>query len=273
MRALILRRVRLIETGAGGPVLVGAASLPGHGPPGRLPHAQRASAHGARSRRPIGRGRPPGALRCRAGRPAARRLSRRLGLEKPHGGGARPLPGDGRRRSRQALRRGGRRRRSGGLGSGGLCGVGRPVRGRARRPRLRRAGGRIGAHRELSRFPDRHLGAGARRPRLRPGAEVRRRDRHPDPGRAAALRHQPAEPRTRRRPASAHARRRRGERRRLPPPRRAEPRRASRGGASTTGPRRSKRGSWRARRWRWSAAATRRARPWCSSAATPRVST
>ena len=47
--------------------------------------------------------------------------------------------------------------------------------------------GRLGADRELSRLPDRHLRAGAGRPRLQPGAEVRRRDRHSARGRAARL--------------------------------------------------------------------------------------
>ena len=42
--------------------------------------------------------------------------------------------------------------------------------------RLRRPGRRQRAHRELSGLSDRHLRAGARRPRLHAGAEIRRRD-------------------------------------------------------------------------------------------------
>ena len=61
----------------------------------------------------------------------------------------------------QALRRRHRRRRAGRAGRGRLCGVRRPVGDRARLPRVRRPGGRIGAHRELSRLSDRHLGHGA----------------------------------------------------------------------------------------------------------------
>ena len=44
----------------------------------------------------------------------------------------------------------------------------------ARPARLRRPGGRLGADRELPGLPDRHLRPGARRPGLHPGAEVRR---------------------------------------------------------------------------------------------------
>ena len=58
----------------------------------------------------------------------------------------------------------------------------------ARLPRVRRAGGSLGADRELPRLPDRHFGHGADGPRLQPGAEVRRRDGHPRRGREARMR-------------------------------------------------------------------------------------
>ena len=93
-----------------------------------------------------------------------------------------------RARSRQALRRGGGRRRAGRARRRRLCRVGRPVGAGARPARLRRPGGSLGPDRELSRLSDRHLRPGAGRARLQPGAEVRRRGRDPARGRAARLR-------------------------------------------------------------------------------------
>ena len=63
----------------------------------------------------------------------------------------------------------------GGTRRGGLRRVGRARRAGARVERARRPGRVELENRELSRLPDRHLRAGAGRPRLRPGAEVRRR--------------------------------------------------------------------------------------------------
>ena len=189
MRALILRRVGLIEEGGAGTILIGVPGSPDivrlqgfltrSGYPNLVLDAARR------------RGRP------RAGR-ADRRAARRTaagGLPERHDAAKRPSdaelaaclgmvpdldPDD-------ALRRRHRRRRAGGAGRGGLCRVGGPVGDRARRARDRRPGGRVEPDRELSGLPDRHLGPGAGRPRVQPGAEVRRRDRDPGRGRAARL--------------------------------------------------------------------------------------
>jgi thioredoxin reductase (NADPH) len=48
MRALILRRIVAIETGAGGPVLIGSEFSPGRDPPAKLPGPQCVSASIAR---------------------------------------------------------------------------------------------------------------------------------------------------------------------------------------------------------------------------------
>ena len=77
----------------------------------------------------------------------------------------------------QDLRRRRRRRRPGRPGHRGLCRVGGAVGAGARPARHRRPGRRLGPHRELPRLPDRHIRPGAGRPRLHPGAEVRRRAR------------------------------------------------------------------------------------------------
>ena len=52
------------------------------------------------------------------------------------------------------------------------------VRAGARLPRVRRPGRRLRAHRELSGLSDRDHRQGADGPRLQPGAEIRRRGRH-----------------------------------------------------------------------------------------------
>ena len=145
-----------------------------------------------------------------------------------------------------------------------------PLGARARPARLRRPGRGLGADRELSRLSHRHLGPGAGRARLQPGAEIRRRDRDPAGGGAARLRRperRPGDPlrleltdgravRARTVVVASGARYRRPDIPNLA---------TSRAPASPTGPRRSRRSCARARRWRWSAAATRRARPPCSS--------
>ncbi|MEJ0064449.1 MAG: cyclic nucleotide-binding domain-containing protein [Caulobacteraceae bacterium] len=58
----------------------------------------------------------------------------------------------------------------------GLRRLGRPLGDHARLPRLWRPGGRFRQDRELPRLSDRHHRAGADGPRLQPGAEVRGRD-------------------------------------------------------------------------------------------------
>ena len=83
----------------------------------------------------------------------------------------------------QRLRRRDHRRRPGRPRRGGVRGIRGTLGARARLPRLRRPGGRVGAHRELHGLPDRHLRHGADGARLQPGAEVRGRDGDPRRGR------------------------------------------------------------------------------------------
>jgi thioredoxin reductase (NADPH) len=83
MRALILRRVNLIETGAGGPTLIGHADAPEMVRHQRLPDAQRPALHdrgplGQRDRRGDRRPLPTVGRRRRA-----RRLPQRLALSQP----------------------------------------------------------------------------------------------------------------------------------------------------------------------------------------------
>jgi hypothetical protein len=76
----------------------------------------------------------------------------------------------------------------GGARGGRLRRVRGPLRHRVRLPRVRRPGRRVVAHRELSRLSDRHHRQGAHGARVQPGAEVRRRDGDPRRGAAAAVR-------------------------------------------------------------------------------------
>ena len=139
-------------------------------------------------------------------------------------------------------------------------------------------GGQAGASARIENylgFPDRHFRPGAGRPRLHPGAEVRRR--HHDPGGREVARLQPHRRRlcadARRRRAAARAFRRGGERRALPAARDRKSRPTSKAAASGTGPRRSRRGCAPSRRSSWSAAAIPQARPRCFCRATPARST
>ena len=186
MRALILRRVGLIETGAGGPVIVGR---PDNGDVLRLQgflRAQRPSAPDARSR---DRRRKPSALierfhvdpaqlpivlcpaasccaiRARSSWPAASAWS------------GRSIPTASTTSRSSAPGRPGSR--------GRLCGLRRAFGAGARLPRVRRPGRRLGADRELSGLPDRHQRHGADGPRLQPGPEVRGRDGDPGRGHVA----------------------------------------------------------------------------------------
>ena len=86
-----------------------------------------------------------------------------------HRPAGRYVGGNGRRR------RGGRR--SGGAGDGRLLSIGRHAGRSFGLPIVRRAGGGKRAHRELPRLSDRYIGSGARGTRVRAGAEVRRRNR------------------------------------------------------------------------------------------------
>ena len=71
MRALILRRVNLIQGGVGGPVLIGPRLARRHGAVAELPGAQRPAAPRARSRNRQGRRRSRRALLALARRSAA----------------------------------------------------------------------------------------------------------------------------------------------------------------------------------------------------------
>ena len=128
MRALILRRVGLIETGAGGPVIVGRAE---HGDVLRLrelPPPQRPPAPEARSRDRRGREGADRALPRRARAAADRPLPRRPAAAQSQRERARPLPRPGAAdRSGPGLRRRDRRRRAGGPRRRRLCGVGRTL--------------------------------------------------------------------------------------------------------------------------------------------------
>ncbi len=189
MRAFILRRVALIQEGGSGSLLIGHPNAPDllrlqgflsrNGYPYSVLNVE-ADEEARAAVRALRRARKRTAAddlpeRCvpeTADRRRGRRLSR-------HHAGA---------RSRQDLRRRRGRRRSGRTRRRGLRRIGRPVDDRARSARLRRPGRRLGAHRELSRLSDRHFRHGLGRPRLQPGAEIRRRDRHSARGREARLR-------------------------------------------------------------------------------------
>ena len=272
VRALILRRVGLIETDASGPVLIGSPDVARRRPAADFSPPQRPAASRARPRDRSGGVRPDRHIRAGGRRTAAGDQSRRRGVAQSADRRARPRArhdraADGTKR----LRCRDRRQRARRARDRGLCRLRRIVGGGARCRRLWRPGRRQRADRELSRLSDRHLRPGAGRPRFRAGAEIRRRDHDPDRGQIAGL--QP-----RRRRAGAGSRRRRpdprtvaGDRHRRPlsPAGDREPRQLTKAAASGTGPRRSKRACARARRSSWSAAAIPPARPRCSCPATP----
>ena len=137
MRALILRRVSLIQGGAGGPVLIGPAALGDMARLAEFPCAQRPTAPSARSRNRQGRRRPRRALFGLAQRSAAGGVSRRHRAAQSVRDVARARDGhDHQPRARQALRCRRGRQRSGRSCHRRLCGVrrlvGRGVRIRAR---------------------------------------------------------------------------------------------------------------------------------------------
>ncbi|KAK0330924.1 hypothetical protein LTR94_030930, partial [Friedmanniomyces endolithicus] len=136
--------------------------------PGRRPAGARALAPGARL--------------------AAGRHARRLRDQEPEPARDGPLPGHhAAHHARHGLRCAGGRRRPGRPGHGRVRGLGRPVGAGAGTARLWRPGRGQCAHRELLRLPHRHLGPRPGQPRLRPGQQVRRRDRHSGAGDAAAV--------------------------------------------------------------------------------------
>ena len=178
MRAFILRRMGADGARAGrrGPHRVGA--LGGDAAAQGVLHAQRApfrlrrrreGRHGAGAARSLPR---------RGRRRAHRDLPRREGAQEPvERGGGRLLRVEPRLRCNAPSRRGGRRRGAGGARGGRV----RRLRGARRAGARDHRAGRPGRHeledRELPGLPHRHLGASARRARLHPGAEVRRRGR------------------------------------------------------------------------------------------------
>ena len=192
MRALILRRVSLIQGGVGGPVLIGPSNSSGVIRLQGFSHPQRLSASSARSGRGSRRRRTDRALFAVAGGLAAGGDGRRFGAAQS-------------RRIRSGARAGHDRRPAGdkiydvaivgcgpaGLCDRGLCRLGRP---RGRGVDARAFGGQAGASARIENylgFPTGISGPGAGRPRLQPGAEVRRRHHDPGRGEGARLRARP----------------------------------------------------------------------------------
>ena len=178
MRAFILRRVELIAHGIGDVVLVGSTHSRRHAAHQGVPHAQRPSLRATSisiatptsrscSIASTSRVADVPVLICRGEvvlrNPTNQQIADCLGfndaIDQTH--------------VRDVVDR---RRRAGGPRGGGLRRVGGARRAGARVERARRPGGLELEDRELPRLSDRHLRAGARRPRLRAGAEVRRRD-------------------------------------------------------------------------------------------------
>ena len=135
-------------------------------------------------------------------------------------------------------------------------------------------GGQAGASARIENylgFPTGYIRPGAGRPRLHPGAEIRRR--HHDSGRCQGARLQPprwrlrADARWRRHLARAFGSGR--QRRALPAAGDRKISQTSKGAASGIGPRRSKRGCAPNRRSCWSAAVIPQGRPRCFCPATP----
>ncbi len=182
MRALLLRRAGLIETGGGGPVLIGPAIHPDlirlqgflarNASPHRVLDPTADHEAGVLLEHDEAREADIPLVVCPDGsvlkNPTEADLARTLGMRRldhpgPHLRCRHRRGGAGRARDSR-LRR-----------------LRRAVRDRVRQPGVRRTGGRERSHRELPRFPRRHLWAGPHRPGLRAGAEVRRRDRDPEP--------------------------------------------------------------------------------------------
>ena len=176
MRALILRRVGLIEAGAG-PIIVGPE---GNADVLRLVNFLRRNGHPYQQLDPandtcaatlvdrfqVVPEELPVVL-CPAGELLRNPSEAQIGaLHRAR------EPGQ----SRQALRCRDHRRRPRRPCHRRLCRLRRPVGAGDRLPLVRRPGRRLGADRELPRLPDRHLGHGADGPGVQPGAEVRGRD-------------------------------------------------------------------------------------------------
>ena len=224
MRAFILRRVGLIQAQQGDVVLIGSQPLGRDAPPAAVPRPQRLPVREPRRRSRPRRRRAARALPGGDRRGAGRHLPRRGGPQEPDERAARRVPPDESGvRPRDGPRSDRHRRGAGGARGRRLRRLRGARRARARDDRAGRAGGDELEDRELPRLPDRHLGAGARRARARPGAEVR--------GRRGGRRHRraPAVPppsvpdRARERACRARADDRRRDRRRIPADRHREP--------------------------------------------------
>ena len=180
-RALILRRVALIQAGHGGPLIIGAAGQCRRAAARDLPSPQRPSAQ---------RARPGHRSRRRRGCSATARAARTLPLvvtarrarcctTRRSATSARALGLTGRAPARGALRRRGGRRRAGRAVGGGLCGLGRAVGRGARR---RGYGGQAGASARIENylgFPTGITGQALTGRAFVQAREVRRRDHHP----------------------------------------------------------------------------------------------
>ena len=267
-RALILRRVEPDPERRGRPGADRLAAIRSDRAAAEFPRPQRPALSPHRpDRRTMKRGSSSSAMRPDPAGPAAGRHAGRLGPAQSQRAGPRPRRRHARHHGAQGpLRRRGRRRRAGRSRDRRLCRVGGAQRLRRRFSAPMAARPEPGPHRELSRLSDRYLRAGARRPRLRPGAEIRRRHAHP--GRGAALDCAKSDGafaldmrddgRVRARAIVIAS----GARYRRPGHGRSRP--ASKAGAYGTGPRRSRPSSAPARRSSSSAAAIRPARRRCS---------
>ncbi len=164
MRALILRRVSLIQGGVGGPVLIGPSEFERRASAAEFSHPQRFSAPSARSGHRSRRRRTDRALFAVALGLAAGGDRRRHRAAQPRRIRAGPRARHDRRSGRrQDLRCRDRRLRSGRTCDRGVCRFGRPFGGRAGCALLRRTGRRQRPHRELSRLSHGNLGPGAGR--------------------------------------------------------------------------------------------------------------
>ena len=177
MRALILRRMGLLEIGAGGPIIVGRAEngdvlrlqgfLRRNGHPQQLLNPDTdAEAKALIERFHVDPGQLPIVL-CPGGQLLRNPERRRTGALR------RPRRAD---RSEPDLRRRRRRRRAGRPRDRGLCRVGGSFRPCARLPGFRRPGRRLGPDRKLSRLSDRNHRHRADGAGLQSGPEIRRRN-------------------------------------------------------------------------------------------------
>jgi len=177
MRALILRRVALVEAGAGGPILIGPASSPdvvrlqGFLARNAYPHQLLDPTQDRDAAELVKRYAPSAADLPLAVCPKGSILKNPSETELAHALGMMPID-----ERDPNLRRRGRRCGTRWSLNRGLCRVGRSLRDRFRRPRLRWTSWSERSYRELSRFPNRHFRPGAHWPRLRPGAEIRGQD-------------------------------------------------------------------------------------------------